>query len=365
MPSPVLSFRNLFQNAAFEHDKTILIDPRNEPLTSKDVEYLETYIQQQRAIIEEYFMMGEKPLPGLKAISQLVEYVKLYPVSDVANRRWSFWAKINQVRRALKADTTTEMMTEAKFADISDFEQRMALSILAKEGKDAMARFVARTHVADIHWLYERSQRAPVEMGGGLPRIYGNLMLFPRAYGEKLTRAANKMLRGTSYEEQWRGLKTLIAVIGGGLVAGAFYMKITGRKRNPYDPLAVLSWRPGGLAQGTIDAVGLAYSNMIMAAGGDKRSLVAFLNALPGMANMFIPFYNIALRGIEAVTDQKNIDYKFVRQMRAAVDKEYKVRGGAYKMNRDALEKWQFFIGGAGVDQKAKKGKAVPKIIAD
>jgi hypothetical protein len=103
---------------------------------------------------------------------------------------------------------------------------------------------------------------------------------------------------------------------------------------------------------------------MVMAVGGDKRALAAFLNALPGMANMFIPFYDISLQGIEAVTDQKNIDYKFVRQMRAAIDNEYKIRGGAYKMKRDALKKWQYFIGGAGVDQKEKKGK-VQKITAD
>lgn len=357
MISPVLSFRNTFQNAAFEHDKSILFDPRNEQLTDKDVAYLETYVQQQRAMIEEYFMIGEKPVPGLKAISRLAEKVKMYPASDVFNRRWSFWAKINQVRRALKKPTP-EMMVDAKFSDMTDHEQRMALSILAKDGKQAMARFVARVHVADIHFLYERAQRAPVEMGGGLARVYGNLMLFPRAYGEKLAKQINKFMTSKTQAEQWRALKVIMAVIGGGMVAGAMYKKITGRKRNPYNPFVILSWRPGGLAQGAIDAAGETYSNMVQGAGGDKKSQAAFLNSLPGLADMFIPFYDISLRGIEAVTDQKNIDYKFVRQMREAIDKEYRVRGGAYKVRRNAIERWQYFIGGAGVDQKAKTKKA-------
>lgn len=357
---PVLAFRNLFQNLAFEHDKTILIDPRNKTLTPEDIQYLETYVQQQRAMIEEYFMMGEKPLPGLKTISKLAEKVKIYPASDMANRYWSFWAKINQVRRALESGSIREMMEKAKFDDMTDFEQKKALAILAKDGPDAMARFVAAAHVADIHFLYERSQRAPVEMGSNLARVYGNLMLFPRAYGEKLTRMANKMIRGQTPTERWRGLKVLMSVIAGGLIAGAVYQKITGRKRNPYNPLAILSWQPGGLAQGAIEEVGTAYSNVLMAVNGDKKALATFLNTLPAMADMFIPFYDMALQGIEALTDQKNIDYKAVRQIRSAIDKEYKVRGGAYKVKRTTLERWQYFIGGAGVDQKGKKKLSLP-----
>jgi len=37
------------------------------------------------------------------------------------------------------------------------------------------------------------------------------------------------------------------------------------------------------------------------------------------------------------------------------IDKEYKIRGGAYKVKRNALEKWQYFLAGAGVDQEEKK----------
>ena len=358
MDNPVLAFRNTFQPVAFEHDKSILFDPRNESLTGKDIEFLETYVQQQRAIIEEFFMLGEKPLPGLTFVSQLVEKVKLYPLSDVMNRRWTFWGKINQVRRALKEDTTAEMMDEAKFSDITNFEQRMALSILASEGEDAMARYVSRIHVANIHWLYERSQRSPVEMGG-MGRVFGNLMLFGRSYGEKLARETNKFMTAKDYATQWRAAKVLFSVIAGGMLAGALYKKITGRKKNPYNPFVILSWRPGGLAQAAMDAVGVSYSELVQGIGGDTDAQGRFLNSLPGLADMFIPFYDIVLRGIEAITDQKSIDYRFVRQVRAAIDSEYKVRGGTFKVRRNAIEKWQYFVGGAGVDQKSKKKKPI------
>lgn len=354
MPSPVLSFRNLFQNAAFEHDKSILIDPRNTKLTNKDIEYLETYVLQTRAMVEEYFMVGEKPLPGLGFLTKLIDKVKIYPYSDIANRHWSFWAKTNQVDRALKAETIKQMMTEAKFEDMKELEQRRALAILARDGKEAMTQYIGRVHVDDIHFLYERAQRSPAEMTS-LGKIVGNLMLFPRAYGEKLAHAVNKTLKGKTYQEQWRGLNTIFAVVGGGLIVGSIYMKVTGRKRNPYNPLETLAFRPGGLAWGSIEAVTEVYANILAAAKGDSRALAALTVAIPRAADMFIPFYDYTLRAIEVATDQKNIDRKALRQMRMMIDKDYKIRGGAYKVKRTALEKWQYFLSGPSAEKEAKK----------
>lgn len=353
MPSPVLSFRNLFQNAAFEHDKSILIDTRNKPLSNARIEYLETFVMQTRAMIEEYFMISEKPLWGLRFLTKMIDRIKIYPHSDMANRHWSFWAKINQVDRALEAKTTSEMMKEARFEDITELEQRRALAILARDGKEAMARYVSRVHVDDIHFLYERTQRSPAEMTP-LGKVVGNLFLFPRAYGEKLAHAANKMLKGKTTQEQWRGLKILFSVIAGGMLVGAIYQKVTRRKRNPYNPLEILAFRPGGLAWGSVEAVTEIYVNILSAAKGDSRALAALTVAIPRAADMFIPFYDYTLRGIEAATDQKNVDRKVLRQIRMMIDKEYHIRGGAYKVRRNALEKWQYFIAGAGVDQKKK-----------
>jgi len=231
------------------------------------------------------------------------------------------------------------------------------LGILARDGRDAMAKYVARVHTDDVHFLYERAQRSPAEMGP-LGRVIGNLMLFPRAYAEKLAHAANKTLHGKTFEEQYRGLKILFAVIGGGVLVGAMYRKVTGRRRNPYDPLEILSFEAGGLAWGTVEAVNDIMVEMLGAVHGDKRAMNALTTAIPEAADMFIPFYDYVLRGYEALTDQKNIDRKALRRLRMMIDKEYEIRGGAYELHRKTLEKWQYFLAGAGVDEKIKEEQA-------
>ena len=304
-------------------------------------------------------MTGEKPLPGLKNLTKMVDKVKSYPWSDTTNRHLGFWAKINQVRRATGSLSVSKIMEDAKFKDMTYLEQKRALSILAKDGKQAMARFVSRVHVDDIHYLYERAQRSPAEMSP-LGKVVGNLMLFPRAYGEKLAHQSHKLSnKQASMAERIRALKVLLAMIAGGVLVGAVYRKVTGRKRNPYNPLNILSFRPGGLAWGTIESTSEIMVNMISAIQGDDRALAALTTAIPEAADMFIPFYDYTLRGYEALTGQKNIDRRALRQIRQLIDNEYRIRGGAYKLERNAVEKWQYFLAGSGVDVKieAKRPK--------
>ncbi|GAH84464.1 unnamed protein product, partial [marine sediment metagenome] len=106
---------------------------------------------------------------------------------------------------------------------------------------------------------------------------------------------------------RYRGLKILFAVIAGGMVAGAIYKKVTGRRRNPYNPLHILAYRPGGLAWGTIETASSIYTGILLAVQGDKRALNELTIQIPRAADMFIPFYDYALRGIEANKDLKNI----------------------------------------------------------
>jgi hypothetical protein len=355
MPSPALAFRNLFQNAAFEHDKSILIDPRNKKLSKSELDYIETYVYQQRAMVEEYFMANQPALPGLKTLTALIDKIKIYPYSDMANRHWSFWAKKNQVDRALKSANIKDMMKRARFNDMSDLEQKRALSILARDGREAMGNYVARVHTDDIHFLYERAQRSPAEMTS-LGRVLGNLALFPRAYAEKLAHQANTLLSTkTSLDQKRRALKIMFSVIAGGMVVGAIFQKVTGRKKNPYDPLQILSFRVGGLTLAATETINEVYLNTIMAAQGDEIALGKLTTLIPETANMFVPFYDYVLRGIEASTDTKNIDREALRKIREIVDKDYERRPDAYKLDRNTIEAWQYFLFGAGIDEKVKE----------
>jgi hypothetical protein len=361
MSQPVLAFRNLFQNPAFEHDKTILFDLRNEPMSDKDLEYRETHVQQLRGMMEEYFLINEKAFLGLRTLTKWLRKIRIYGWSDVTNRDWSFWAKINQVRRAQQAETIEDMMKRAKFEDMTEEEQIMSLEVLAAEGPEAMARYVSRVHVADIHFQYERAQRSPSEQDK-VGRVMGNLMLFPRAYGEKMAKAVTD-LKSDDSTKQLRGAKRLIAVMVGGYISGTVFTMVTGRKRNPYDPFGILQVSPGGLMLGaTVDLFKLG-SLTLRALVGDKTALYAMTSEIPNAADDFIPFYDWTLRGIEAVTDTKNIDRQALREIYAAIDKEYKVRGGAYKMKRSFIQKLQYVFAGPSVDieeEKKKKRKVKP-----
>jgi hypothetical protein len=366
MAQPVLAGRNLFQNAAFEHDKSILFDPRNENLTTDEIEYMETYVQQLRGMMEEFFMINERSLPGTKTLMKVLRKIKIYAWSDATNRQWGFWAKINQVKRAQKAESISEMMERAKFEDMSELEQIRALGILARDGNEAMARYVSRVHIDDIHFLYERAQRSPAEMGS-LGRVFGNLMLFPRAYTEKLAHQVSKLTSKTSsQQERYRAAKILVSVMGGGIMVGTIYSMMTGR-RNPYNPLNILSFRLGGLILGLTEDVNETYNLSMRAIGGDKKALYALTTLLPQQADRFIPFYDWTLRGLEAVTDTKNIDRYALRQIYAQIDKEYKSRKGAYTMKRNFVQALQFVFAGPSIDRKieeeAKKKKGGRKTI--
>jgi len=316
----------------------------------------------------DWFMTGEKPLPGLGLLTKIIKKLNLYPRSDVANRHLGFWGKINQVRMAFgdKNIDLKKKTEKSKFSDFSLLEQKRALQLLAKDGEDAMARYVSKVYVDDTHFLYERAQRSFAEMGPyGI--VFGNLMLFPRAYWEKLVKFSKKMTgKNVPFSERARAFKVIANVIIGGILVSATYKKITGRQKSPYDPLELLAYEPGGLMLSTVGTVSEVYIDFMMAVKGDEKALADLTTSLPNLADMFIPFYNYTLRGLEAATDTKNLDRLALRKLRMLIDREYAIRGGAYLLERTALEKWQYFLSGAGVDvaiaEREKKEKEAKPI---
>lgn len=361
MGSPPLAFRNLGQNFGLGHDKTMLVDPRNKKLTSNEIDFLDTYVQQAEFMRVDWFMVGEKPLPGLTWLTNIIKKVNLYPRSDIANRHWGFWGKINQVRMAFEDKTISlkKKTEKAKFSDFSLLEQKRALQILAKDGQKAMEKYVSKCYVDDVHFLYERAQRSLAEMGP-YGKVFGNLMLFPRAYWEKLAKFSKKMTgKNVPHKERLRAFKVISSILIGGALVGVAYKKVTGRREPPYDPLILLAYEPGGLALATVEAVSDVYNDTIMAVRGDKRALAALTSSIPSLADHFIPFYNYTLRGYEAFLGDplvnKNIDKYALKKLRQLIDEEYEIRGGVHSVERNAIEKWQYFLSGAGVDIAIKE----------
>lgn len=374
MGSPPLAFRNLGQNFGLGHDKAMLVDPRNKKLTPHNIVFLDTHVQQSIFMRTDWFLVGEKPLPGLAWLTNVIKKINLYPRSDIANRHWGFWGKINQVRMAFEDKTISlkKKTEKAKFSDFSLLEQKRALQILAKDGQEAMNEYVAKVYVDDVHFLYERAQRSLAEMGPyGI--VFGNLMLFPRAYWEKLTKMSKKMTgKYVPFNERARAFKVIASILIGGALVGVAYTKTTGRRKPPYDPLLLLAYQTGGLMIGTVEALNDVYVETINAVRGDRRALAGLTSSVPALADHLIPFYNYMLRGYEAFLGDplvnKNIDVYALKKLRQLVDKEYEIRGGVHSVERNAIEKWQYFLSGAGVDiaikeRKKKEKEAEPIII--
>jgi len=355
LANPSLSGRNLLQNIALEYDKSILIDPRNKSLTDNEINYFNTYILQTESMKMDWLMVGEKPLPGLATLTKIINKIGFYPYTDQATRHWGFWSKINQVKRGFDNNNNlSTQMKDAKFSDIELLEQKMALEILAKDGIEAMAKYVTRVHVEDTQFIYDRAQRSPAEMGGG--KVFSNLMLFPRAYWELLLKEARKFTgKGIPFKERLRAFKVIANIIIGGILVDVAIKKVTGKKDSSYSPLDLLAYKTGGLALESLTLVNDIYVDIIQASRGDEKALAALTTSMPATADMFIPFYNYFLRALEASTDTKNIDKLALRKLRMLIDKEYEVRGGAYVLERNAMEKWQYFLAGAGVDVTIKE----------
>ena len=364
--SPTIFLYNLFEELAFSPDKTLSFVAKTEgfELTPEDEAYLETYVQQQRALMEEFYLINEEPLfEWLKPLNELAKYISLTSHSDVASRTMGFYGKMYQIKQAFKnAETPEQMMSLAKFDDFQPIEQKQAIAILAKDGMDAMARYLARCYVANTHFLYSRSQRSPVEMGS-IGKVGGNLLLFPRAYTEKLVNAAKVVMDDKATDEaRLRNSKIIVATIVGGIVVGSVISKITGIDTNPYNPLNIINFRFGGLYSGGLNTLADLYSATTELAYADGKRRNQLLNQIavliPKTAGLLIPFYNHTIRTLEAVADTKYIDRQILRRIREVLDEDYKMRPNAYKFNdKGLINKMQYVIFGRMADKKEENKK--------
>lgn len=360
--SPSITLYNMVEGVAFGADKSIYFNPQNKPLTAEDQEFLETYVQQQRAMLEEYYFVNEKALPGLKGLNKWARKLSLTSRSDVFSRYHTFWAKINQVRRALQLSTLNAQVSAMKLKDYSKFEQEMAMGIWAEEGPDAMARFVAKLESDNIHGLYERSQRSPGEMGSGA--IFTNLMNFPRMWSERIARNVYTLFdKEADFETQYRAAKTLLSAIVGGTVIGMGIGAITGRRRNPYNPFEIITWRFGGLSMASAQAVSDLWNVSLEIFSGDpitaKRAKSKWPTVFTALPAMFVPFYSQAIRAMEKMVGEKYIDRQALRWIGEQIDKDYHMRPDAYKFNKKGIiEAMQYIFIGRSTDvEETKKGK--------
>ncbi|KKN27278.1 hypothetical protein LCGC14_0866320, partial [marine sediment metagenome] len=226
--------RNLLQNAALSEDRRDFIKlgvrfaKRGEILSEQDTEFLETFVHQDRVMLSDWAFTGEDPIDFLfhkravKALTgwdvpSLTKWVQrhtLYPASDRVNRTMSFSAKLWRVKDAWAKDQSLAAKEkEARFSDMQWGERQLARGILARDGVEAMARFIAKVHTDNTHFLYAREQRSPAEQTK-VGKMIWNLALFKRAALEKAAEQLHKVIeKDTSFANRLRAARVLVSLV--------------------------------------------------------------------------------------------------------------------------------------------------------
>lgn len=357
---PDLVLRNKFQNFAFNSDYWAgrFMDLRNKALTDARRLWFETFVAQQRGVTQDLLLYQEQPLPGTGRVLRLARRTSLYPWSDKSNRAECFMVRINRVDRALEAyEKHGDINKLIKDCGLFEFEPRQqaeALELLAMDsvdygiegmipvsGKEAFALYNAQQLTNNVHFLYDRAQRAPAEMGAA-GKTLGNILVFNRSWGERLLLQANKLADPkASMREKIHALKIIIGIIVAGLIAGEAYKRVTGKTHNPYNPLNILTWTPGGLAMGVVEDISNTIYWMTEAVQGDRNALGKLPSLISGCATLCLPFYRNFILAVDTITDMKNVDVWAMRKIREMIDDEYEVRGGTHEVERTLLEKFQ------------------------
>lgn len=376
---PHLWIRNLMiQNLGFHPDRhRFFLPSTHKPLSEQNLIYFRVFVSQKMGLIRDYLMRQFKPLPGFGRLVRMANRVSRYPWTDETNRTKSFQMRYNRVQEALtkysEDKNIDKLVSRSGLVGLEPLQQKEALGLLARDtvdygiaglepvsGEEAFAQYIAKETTNNVHWLYERSQRAPVEMGS-VGRIFSNLLTFPRSYYQKLIFQGRKLRPGsmaTSAEKRY-AFKTIIGMIVMGILVGEGYNRITGKKFNPGHPLYILTWTPGGLALAVAVDLSNTVYDLVMAAYGDKDALARFTTSLPKVARILIPFYNWTINSIETATDKRYIDRYALRLLRAKIDEEYEPRHEYYQMERDLKTKLQhaFFAGEAPEKEKEEEPK--------
>ncbi len=359
---PFKPIRNLGQNLAFSEDRRDFLDIRNKKLTAEDLEYLETHVQQSSVMMSDWAFTGEDPFDffwirrGIKKLTdkdlptatKWIQRKTLYPASDRKNRLMSFHAKINRVRRAFnKKQSLAKKMTQARFSDMQKTEQRAALEILAKDGVDPMARFVAKVHTDNTHFLYGRESRSPAEQTKA-GKIGLNLFLFRRAALEKAVLQLGKVIeKGTGFNKKRRAASVFVSLITFSVLTGVIWKKLTGQRYNPYSYVGFLELEFGGLMVGILDKVTNVYNSMLSIVTLDPvkggKAADKFISDMTEAADMLLPFYDLGWRALEATIGTENIDKQLGKKIREAIDSEFKSRG-LKEIDRSLVQKLQFAL---------------------
>ena len=385
---PRLPFRNLFQNLAFHPDKSTLIDPRNRKLTAWEKNFYNIHASQMKATERDLMLAEESGLPGFRRLNRFILRLNIYGASDSKiNRVWAFWGSLNKADRALAKfnidGDVSKFIKDSGMSELTLNQQKQVLENLMMDnvsfaglpdttGGQAAITEIANEIVNNVHFLYDRTQRAWIEMGE-TGRLIGSLLVFPRSVAQRMI-IQGKVLDPRGFatgEQKKRAFKVILSMLLGSFAANYLYKKATGAKYDAYSPQSILQWTPGGLAIGAVEDLTNISGLLVRSIGGDEYALKELPTALEQASDTFVPYYRVAIQSLESALDAKYIDRHLYREIRSAIEKALWEMGFLDKKAEDLYEpndafytaerNWQFKIvhalfGGEPKEEEKKSG---------
>ena len=348
---PHLFFRNLFQSDAFVRDKSVMYNPANKKLPENIMTLFNVRDSQMQSAQRDLLLQQEL---GDSRLARFINKLNYYHISDQWGRLRTFWGEWNHINRAVQSyqkhgdfqkflkDSGMNELTVQQQIDLAEalvMGKQYAAGDVALGGAQAAVYEGASQMAANIHFIYNRMGRSTWEYGPE-GRVLTSLLIFPRSYFEQLYLQANRVKPGSkaSGAEKARAWKALIAVIVGGYLVGSIYEEAAGKTRNPYNALNVLSYS-GGLAIGLSQDILKVIHLLTQWAQGEEWAASELTTAIPRLGDSFGLIYAPAINTLEALTDTRYIDRKFLRDIRAKLDLEYQPKEEYYVKERSLIGK--------------------------
>jgi len=353
--------------------------------------WFDTNISQLGGLNKDWLHVGERGFLVPEAVNRLADSINLYGKSDYYPRLLSASASLSKAHRAtnqyLKDGNIKKWIKDSGAIHLRETERGYVIShFLAQANKTfdegiaglhqvtgaRMAEFYIAKRVADMtHFKYRRSSRGLVEMGTTGSTMW-NLIVFSRGYGQRLLFQAAKIKAAFKGEGSWTearsGFMDIMKLITVSALFGQLFGVLTGRRRNPYDPLNILfGWQFGGLFVGIAQDITIFMGDLATvinptATEEDKKFAVnripQYITRLP---ETLIPFARRAIDVAETILDKKNIIAYGVRQIRSMIDDKY-TPDELEDMDRNLWEKIRKAILGGEVVDPTKLDTSLEKI---
>ncbi len=324
---PRLWFRNLFQRKVTPPFKKPIFDPRLitkrfMDLPQADKDYFFSYVTQFEAMKKEYlYFLGERrtKVPVARQFVGLAEKVgETYPLTDMWNRgsvygktlfyikphmeKWLSSSKTPQDLNHLKANTGYYLM--------KPYEQRHFLKLL-DENPAEVTRFCGKWNADNSQWLYKTTERSLEELTPQRAAIY-NLFVWSKGIAQLVGNLTDKAVRGPTWPERRSGIVGIIGLVLASEMArrtiNRFYGKYKVSRYEGYNILQSVLWNIGGVSVSeineTLDLAGDVIHAYTYGDEKDKRRAKGkFLKHMDGASQLMIPFYDVILSQIEAMTD--------------------------------------------------------------